>query len=194
MKYYVVWAGRKPGIFTTWAEAEAQVKGFSKARFRAFGSLAEAERAFGNGGVQVLERPRPLPGNIITPSISVDAACSGNPGRLEYRGVFTETREQVFHRGPYPHGTNNLGEFLAIVEALIICQERQIDWPIYSDSQVALFWVKSRQVRTGIADPALQDRVRLAMEWLEANSQFPNRLLKWETASWGENPADFGRK
>jgi ribonuclease HI len=193
MKYYVVWAGRKPGIFTTWAEAEAQVKGFSKARFQAFKTLAEAEQAFGYGGVQVMERPQPLLGSIIVPSISVDAACSGNPGRLEYRGVFTETREQVFHRGPFPNGTNNVGEFLAIVEALIICQEQGINWPIYSDSQVALFWVKSRQVRTGVADPALHNQVRLAMEWLEAN-QFSNQLLKWETGNWRENPADFGRK
>jgi len=42
-KYYVVWVGQQPGIYTTWAEAERQVKGFPGAKFKSFPSQAEAE-------------------------------------------------------------------------------------------------------------------------------------------------------
>jgi ribonuclease HI len=45
-KYYVVWKGRKTGVFTTWAECEKQVKGFVGAQYKAFGSEAEAEAAY----------------------------------------------------------------------------------------------------------------------------------------------------
>ena len=48
-KYYVVWKGRKTGIFTSWPEAEAQVKGFTGAQYKSFASLDEAKRAFAEG-------------------------------------------------------------------------------------------------------------------------------------------------
>lgn len=47
-RYYVVWVGVKPGIYTTWAEAEQQVKGFSGARHKSFYTLEDAEAAYGN--------------------------------------------------------------------------------------------------------------------------------------------------
>ncbi|RHR33795.1 viroplasmin family protein [Eubacterium sp. AF19-12LB] len=42
-KFYAVKSGVKPGIYETWAECEAQTKGFSGAQFKSFGSMAEAE-------------------------------------------------------------------------------------------------------------------------------------------------------
>ena len=62
---------------------------------------------------------------IIKESIAVDAACSGNPGNMEYRGVYTKTKEQIFHQGPFPQGTNNIGEFLALVHGLAFFKKRR---------------------------------------------------------------------
>lgn len=201
-KYYVVWKGRKTGVFASWPEAEAQVKGFVGAEFKAFESLHEARRAFtgkyedykGKKASQerLLDVPPPL-----TPSYCVDAACSGNPGLLEYRCVDTATAEEIFHRGPFAQGTNNVGEFLAIVEALMFCQEKGQEWPIYSDSVNAISWVKAKKARTNLApngqNAELFERIAWAETWLRSHA-YPNRLLKWQTDSWGENPADFGRK
>ena len=119
-----VWKGRKPGIFTSWAECEKQVKGFAAAQFKAFESLKEAESAYQSkyeafkGKPSSLGKWKEASVKPILPSICVDAACNGSPGKLEYRGVFTESAEEIFRVGPFPDGTNNVGEFLAIVHAL----------------------------------------------------------------------------
>lgn len=203
-KYYVVWKGRKTGIFTTWAECEKQVKGFVGAQFKAFESEAEADAAY-------LAKYEDYIGKVITsgkwreasikpllPSVCVDAACSGAPGKLEYRGVNTETGEEIFRAGPYADGTNNVGEFLAIVHALTWQEKHNLHIPIYSDSENAILWVN-----TGICKTKLQHTpknailfaiIRSAENWL-AENEFPEgKVIKWDTNMWGENPADFGRK
>ncbi len=43
-KYYAVKIGIKPGIYETWAECELQIKGVSGAKYKSFGTLAEAEK------------------------------------------------------------------------------------------------------------------------------------------------------
>lgn len=201
-KHYVVWKGRQTGIFSSWPEAEAQVKGFVGAEYKAFESLNEAKRAFagryqdhlGKKATQnrLLQAPPP-----ITPSYCVDAACSGNPGLLEYRCVDTTTGEEIFHQGPFVQGTNNVGEFLAIVEALTLCKEKGHTWPIYSDSVNAISWVKAKKARTNLIpsgqNAELFERIVQAETWLRSHT-YPNPILKWQTDSWGENPADFGRK
>lgn len=201
-KHYVVWKGRKTGVFTSWPEAEAQVKGFVGAEFKAFESLEEARRAFG-GKYQNYQGKKASQGRLLEvpppmiPSYCVDAACSGNPGLLEYRCVDTATRQELFRRGPFAQGTNNVGEFLAIVEALVLCQERGHSWPIYSDSVNAIAWVKAKKARTNLIrtpqNAVLFERIAWAETWLRSHT-YPNPILKWQTESWGENPADFGRK
>jgi ribonuclease HI len=134
----------------------------------------------------------------------VDAACSGSPGRLEYRGVLTDSGRQVFKAGPYAEGTNNVGEFLAIVEALRWLQTNGREWPVYSDSENAIGWVRQGRARTKLrATPANRELFRLIANAEVALAGNPGsngpllrgrRLLKWDTAEWGENPADFGRK
>src|SRR5512134_2735346 len=102
-KYYVVWKGHKPGIFTSWAEAEKQVKGFAAAQFKSFETLKEAESAYRSEYEAFKGKPasqgkwREASIKPILPSISVDAACSGSPGNLEYRGVYTDSQEEIFH-------------------------------------------------------------------------------------------------
>ena len=118
-KYYAVAKGRKAGIFTTWRDCERQVKGASGAIFKSFSTRAEAEAWLDKAAQeqqfvqQVTNTPNPRESlhtaqPFITHSICVDAACSGNPGVVDYQGVCTATRDVVFHK-KIAHGTNNLG-------------------------------------------------------------------------------------
>jgi ribonuclease HI len=145
-KYYVVWKGRRTGIFTSWDECSAQVTGFTDAEFKSFGSLEAAKAAF--SGLPKEHYGKPVTSQQwlfatvkpIVPSLCVDAACSGSPGPVEYRGVETKSGRQIFKLGPFQGGTNNIGEFLAIVHALAWTNESGKDWLIYTDSKTALSW------------------------------------------------------
>ena len=138
----------------------------------------------------------PLPVEVEAQAIAVDAACSGNPGPMEYRGVDLRTGQQIFHYGPVS-GTNNIGEFLAIVHALALLRQKGLDWPVYSDSVSGMAWVRNRKAKTNLPmspeNQPLYDIIHRAENWLRNNS-FSNRIIKWETEKWGEIPADFGRK
>ena len=129
-------------------------------------------------------------------AIAVDAACSGNPGPMEYRGVYLGNCQQIFHFGPI-HGTNNIGEFLAIVHALAMIKQKGWNMSVYSDSYNAILWVKNRKCKTKLErTPETEVTYQLiarAEIWLIKNPRHA-RLLKWETSQWGEVPADFGRK
>ena len=128
--------------------------------------------------------------------IFTDGACSGNPGPMEYQCIDLATGAQVFHFGPL-HGTNNIGEFLAIVHALALFNNAPQPVPIYSDSRTAISWVRNKKCNTNIPETAknrsLFDVIRRAEAWL-ATHQYANPIIKWKTEEWGEIPADFGRK
>ncbi len=208
-KWYVVWQGTEPGICDSWAECESRVKGYPGARYKAFNSQQEAVEAFRNdpGEMDILRAiaraPREVVNydaipDIVHDSIAVDGACSGNPGLMEYRGVDVPTGVELFHQGPFPDATNNIGEFLAIVHALALFHKQGNDkTAIYSDSKTALAWVRNKQCRTKVArteaNAHLFQIVARAERWL-ATHTWTNPLLKWNTAEWGEIPADFGRK
>jgi ribonuclease HI len=203
-KYYVVWKGRRTGIFPTWAECETQVKGFVGAEFKAFGSRPEAESAFQakyeafKGKPATLGKWKTSSMPPIQPSICVDAACSGAPGPVEYRGVHLQTGEQLFHAGPFRDGTNNVGEFLAIVHGLTWLVKHGLELPIYSDSENAIAWVYNGKANTKLehtsANATLFALLHSAENWLSENELRDEAVLKWDTEMWGENPADFGRK
>ena len=203
-KYYVVWKGRETGIFTSWAECEKQVKGFVNAEYKAFGTLKEAESAYQSSYKAYKGKPSSLgkwkEASIqpILPSVCVDAACNGSPGKLEYRGVHTESVKEIFCTGPFPDGTNNVGEFLAIVHALTWMMKHEKQIPIYSDSENAISWVYTGKCRTKLKhtpkNAPLFVIIRSAENWLAENELKDDAVLKWDTELWGENPADFGRK
>ena len=203
-KFYVVWKGRKPGIYTSWAEAEAQVKGAVGAQYKAFGTRQEAQAAFKStydaykGKSSSLGKWRHASVQPILPSICVDAACSGSPGVLEYRGVFTESGDQIFHYGPFADGTNNVGEFLAIVHALTWMQKHKSPLPVYSDSENGISWVYTGKCKTNLKhtsrNASLFAMIHSAENWLAENELEDDAVLKWDTEMWGEIPADFGRK
>ncbi len=117
---------------------------------------------------------------------------------MEYRGVWLADRSVAFQQGPFENATNNIGEFLAIVHALALMSKRGVTLPVYSDSSVAIGWVRKKIVRSksmlrGKTSPRVNDLVTRALQWLKSNT-YENGILKWETAAWGEIPADFGRK
>lgn len=209
-KYYVVWKGLNPGIYDNWAECKMQVEGQEGAKYKSFESREEAIAALERGhGEYVKTRAVSKPAgsktadqmligkSIIAQSLAVDAACSGNPGDMEYRGVYTATGQEIFRVGPLKKGTNNIGEFLAIVHALALLKQKNSNLPIYSDSRNAILWVQKKKCKTLLerepANEPIFDLIERAEKWLHANT-YTNEIIKWETAVWGEIPADFGRK
>lgn len=203
-KYYVVWRGIKPGIYTSWEECKKQTIGFEGAQYKSFTTLEDAKQAYSKSYWEIANlkgKKNLLELNTndkpILPSISVDAACAGNPGTLEFQGVYTETQTPLFQRGPYKMGTVNIGEFLAIVLGLAWLKKNKLDYPIYTDSKTAMAWIKKRQVNTKLQwtkeNEELLKAVHSSIKWLKEN-KFDNKILKWKTDIWGEIPADYGRK
>ncbi|WP_138493169.1 ribonuclease H [Paenibacillus pinistramenti] len=213
-KFYVVWEGKVPGVYASWAECQKQTSGYTGAKFKAYPSRAEAEAAFkagwkgnwgsGAGASQTSRagrsgkaaKPEQI-GEINYNSISVDVGTRGNPGPVEYKGVDTATGKVIFEVGPVAKGTNNIGEFLAIVHALALIKKTGSDKIVYSDSVNAINWVKNKRVATTLPRDsstaeiwALIDR---ALNWLNTNA-YSTPVLKWQTQHWGEIKADYGRK
>ncbi len=205
-KYYVVWKGVSPGIYTSWTDCQLQTKGYEGAQYKSFETQEEAEQAFASSPYAYIgnqkpaasrQHPQALPENFDLNCVAVDAACSGNPGPMEYRGVYLQTGQEIFHFGPV-YGTNNIGEFLAIVHALALMKQKGICMTVYSDSRNALSWVKQKKCKTKLErTPKTEELFRLierAENWLKTHTYSDIPLLKWETDVWGEVPADFGRK
>ncbi|MGC6367004.1 MAG: viroplasmin family protein [Candidatus Marinamargulisbacteria bacterium] len=196
-KWYVVWSGQTPGIYTTWDDAKAQVNGVKGAKYQSFKTQWAAEEAFRVGPDSFQDLQAKVVPDIIENSIAVDAACSGNPGIVEYQGVYTGTGTPVFHKKIDGLGTNNLGEFLAIVHALAWQAQEGVTIPIYSDSDVAIGWVKKGACKTTLEKSPktapIFELIDRAQGWLKEN-EFSQDILKWLTSDWGEIPADFGRK
>ena len=220
-KYYVVWQGREPGIYDSWEECKKQTHGFS-AKYKSFESREMAEQAYRLGyypqqeasavaspvpkaqpmvgvdenGMTAVMHPIPGVEPPILDSLAVDAACSGNPGVMEYQGVYVANRQQMFHFQA-PVGTNNIGEFLGIVHGLSYLKKHNLNQIIYSDSVNAINWVKRKECRTKLPLTSqtveLWNYIRRAEAWLH-NNTYTTEIRKWDTEHWGEIPADFGRK
>ncbi|RTE08867.1 ribonuclease H [Paenibacillus whitsoniae] len=211
-KFYVVWVGHKPGIYRSWAECQAQTNGYPQAKYKSYESESEAKAAYekgwqkslnfsgkGSGGGTAGKKsatPESAP-EVDYNSISVDVGCSGNPGIVEYKGVDTKTGEIIFYQGPIAKGTNNLGEFLAIVHGLAYLKKQGSNKTIYTDSVTALSWIRKKEVSTNLVrDKSTEEiwtLVDRALKWLQTNA-YTNKIVKWDTKKWGEIKADFGRK
>ena len=219
-RYYVVWQGKKPGIYTSWNDCKEQVVGVQGAQYKSFGSLAEAEQAsrlpytasvtsktssssatsdtsvllVDDNGLTTIRPGVDNPPELD--ALAVDAACSGNPGVMEYQGIYILTRTRVFHYYA-ERGTNNIGEFLAIVHGLSYLKKHHLNQIIYSDSANAISWVRQKQCKSKLPvdekTAELWDYVHRAENWLRTNS-YTTEIRKWDTDRWGEIPADFGRK
>ena len=210
-KYYVVWAGHDTGVFDSWEECQQVTDGFPGARFKAFATREAAVNAYrGNPeehiGIIRAIATRPAASivnyeaipEIRRDAIAVDGACAKNPGPMEYRCVRVADGSEVFHMGPLADGTNNVGEYLALVHALAML-DKQGDHltPIYSDSRTAMAWIRNRGHKSKLARTPRNGRIFELLDradaWIRTHTLL-NPILKWDTERWGEIPADFGRK
>ncbi len=208
-KFYVVWQGRNPGIYSSWEACKKEVDGFEGAKYKGYPDKASADAAFSQGFTGFEKKTTPqidlscVAEKPVSPAITVDAACSGNPGKMEYQGLFVDfgtqpvTTVNLFKSPVFENGTNNIGEFLAIVHALAWQKQKRTQYPIYSDSVNAQLWVRQKKCRTKLQPNAkneyLFQLIARAENWLNANA-IDVPILKWKTEIWGEIPADFGRK
>lgn len=207
-KYYTVWKGHHTGVFETWEDCKAQIKDFKSALYKSFTDFDTAKKALKGNYKDYVGKTSIFKSNLTEVqlkkiglpnynSISVDAASSGNPGKMEYRGVDTKTKKQLFKQGPFEEGTNNIGEFLALVHGLAFLKQQKSNRIIYTDSKTALSWVRKKTCNTKFErtnkNKQLFELVDRAVGWLNNNS-YTTTIVKWETKAWGEIPADFGRK
>jgi ribonuclease HI len=207
-KYYTVWKGHHVGVFETWEDCKAQIKDFQGAQYKSFSTFEAAKKALKGNYKDYIGKSKSFQSELTQiqlkkigepnpNSISVDAASSGNPGKMEYRGVDTKSKKQLFIQGPFEEGTNNVGEFLAIVHGLALLKKKNSNLILYTDSKTAMTWVKKKTCNTKLVrNEKNRDLFKLidrALIWLKENS-YNTVIVKWETKAWGEIPADFGRK
>ena len=207
-KYYTVWKGYHIGVFETWDDCKSQIKDFQGAQYKSFATFEAAKQALKGNYKDYVGKTSKFKSELTkiqldkigSPnynSISVDAASSGNPGKMEYRGVDTKTKKQLFIQGPFDEGTNNVGEFLALVHGLAFLKQKNSNRILYTDSKTALSWVKKKKCNTKLIktdkNKSLFELVDRALDWLNKNT-YSTTIVKWETKAWGEIPADFGRK
>ena len=203
-KFYVVRKWKKIWIFDSRNECKEYVNWFSDAKYKWFSSKKEAEIALKEWWEKYYEvKKTEKKGKInnedipfFAESIAVDAACSGNPGQMEYRWIDLKTWGEIFHE-KFNIWTNNIGEFLAIVHWLnYLWDDNRV---IYSDSRIAISWVNQWKCKTKInanesSDfPRLLEVIERAEKWLKENC-IKHKILKRNTEDWWEIPADFGRK
>lgn len=206
----MVWEGRAPGVYDSWEECKLQVDGFPGATYRSYPDLISATNAYRGDPKAQMQLFREMSRrkaqtvnyeamNIRGDAIAVDGACSHNPGPTEYRGVMVGSGKQIFHVGPIPNATNNIGEYLAIIHAAaLLAQRGDFTTPIYTDSRTALAWIRAGHHRSKIAanpgNAKARELLQRADAWLANNGPIRNPIFKWDTDNWGEIPADFGRK
>lgn len=207
-KYYTVWKGHNTGVFETWNDCKAQIKNYDGAQYKSFLTFDEAKKALSGNYFDYVGKNKTFTSGLSEAelkkigepnynSISVDAASSGNPGIMEYRGVDTKTKKQLFIQGPFAEGTNNIGEFLALVHGLAFLKQHNSERIMYTDSRTAMSWVRKKtcnsKLERNTKNKPVYELVDRAVKWLKENS-YTTTIVKWETKAWGEIPADFGRK
>lgn len=158
-KFYVVWEGRTPGIYTDWASCLKQVEKFRGARYKSFPNKPEAEAAYkgslGRVGQKSTTQRKSNGASVKTYNakevealdaeikIFTDGGCEPNPG--EAGSGIAVYKAQVLDSlwyGLYnPKGTNNTAELHALHQALIMAKEaieRGQSVAIFCDSKYAI--------------------------------------------------------
>ena len=227
-KFYVVWKWKKTWIFESRNDCKKSVNWFPDAKYKSFSSIEDAKLALDewwekyyntslyenadgeirknkkNDLMKMTEYEKNLMNEIVpffSESIIVDAACSSNPWKMEYRWVDSQTWEQIFHE-KFAIWTNNIGEFLAIVHWLKFLWNME-NKAIYSDSKIAISRVNLWKCKTKLnmewENGKKSDFIKLKSAIQDAEMRLKkngikHKILKWNTEDWGEIPADFGRK
>lgn len=158
-KWYAVARGRKTGLYTTWPEAEREVKGFAGARFKGFATKEEAlawlEDPVRPQRKKTASNPPPAPGksDLKGTVVFTDGSCLGNPGPGGYGVVIlVDGKEADELSGGYRRTTNNRMEMMAVIKALAFLQSAKGEIRLFSDSSYLVNgltkgWVKGWQKR-----------------------------------------------
>ena len=143
-KFYAIAKGKKPGIYTDWPTAEAQVKGFAGARFKGFPSRSEAEAWIKNPGTPARKgksAAKSKTNKFIKPALSkdcievyTDGGAIGNPGPGGYGAVIVKDGKKKELHGGYIHTTNNRMELTACIKALEALSQTDRPVALFSDS------------------------------------------------------------
>lgn len=202
--FYVVRKWKKIWIFDSRDGCKESVNWFSDAKYKWFSSKQDAEIALQEWREKyyevknMIKKEKVNNENIpfFAESIAVDAACSGNPGEMEYRWIDLQTWGEIFHE-KFAVWTNNIWEFLAIVHWLKHLQDKK-DKVIYSDSRIAISRVNQWKCKTQLKmeNPDFERIIKAierAENWLKQN-WIKNKILKRNTEERWEIPADFWRK
>ncbi len=124
--------------------------------------------------------------------IATDAAHSTKNMITEYQGIDLITGKQIFYKN-LGNQTVNIGEFLAVVEAVkYIIENDYQPRVIYTDSQTAISWFLNKSTASNKSNPELK-KAELFLRVLSADVD-TIEIRHWDNRRWGETPADFGRK
>lgn len=124
--------------------------------------------------------------------IATDAAHSMKNGKTEYQGIDLATRQQIFYRD-LGNQTTNIGEFLAVIEAVKYIIENDFQpRVIFTDSTTAIAWFKTKKTSSTKPCKDLQ-KAEMFLRAMAADVD-TIEIYHWDNKRWGETPADFGRK
>ena len=203
MKFYAVGKGRHPGIYTTWSDCEAQVKGFPGAIYKAFPTKTQALAFMGawplNEPVLLPLTSAPVadalptlvPGSdrgAGTIRVWVDGSCQqSSNGRLLFGWAYVVLNgERELHRASgrdvpaeARRHRNVAGEIQAVLHALDWCRAHGIAAAtIYFDYQGLASWVEGTwKTRTSFTR-AYAERVRtmgMTLTWHKVLAHSGNR-------------------
>lgn len=127
-----------------------------------------------------------------TVGIATDGAHSAKERLTRYRAVDLSSGMELFNHS-IGNWTNNIGEFLGIVEAVkYILTHPEAPRIIYSDSITAITWYRNKQC----ASSRRCDKLLMAEVFLKVmDAKISDiQVIHWDNREWGETPADFGNK
>jgi ribonuclease HI len=141
-KFYAVASGRKSGIYTSWPEAEAQVKGYGGAKYKGFVNRSEAEAWMDDP--QWGQKTKPIKKKTAYKQQVTSGACIeiytdggaiNNPGPGGYGVVLLAKGEPLELSGGYQHTTNNRMELMACIKGIEALPMRTETVGLFSDSK-----------------------------------------------------------
>ncbi|HLR34297.1 MAG TPA: ribonuclease H family protein [Tissierellales bacterium] len=126
-KYYAVRKGVKTGIFDSWAECEAQVKGYSSAEYKSFSTREEAENYINGGkeGIKDNHIEKLKPKEMVA---YVDGSFDQKSGYYGYGGViFTKGRKEIFQGKGNEEGMAEMRNVAGEIKASMVAMEKALE-------------------------------------------------------------------
>ncbi|MCF7809111.1 MAG: ribonuclease HI [Candidatus Marinimicrobia bacterium] len=178
-KIYAIFKGHQPGLYDTWDEASAQVKGFKGAVYKSFSSREEAilwlrqcvldeQEPVSEQLIDLIKTVDPAEKRDKRIIIHTDGGASPNPGKGGYGIVLAHGQHRKELSAGYKLTTNNRMEMMAVIVAL-----RSLKQP----SEVTLF-TDSKYVVDSISK-GWAKKWR-SMGWRRSDGQLAENIDLWE--------------